>query len=291
MPPIKSGTPASLPLRKLIATILVLLIAGGVMSNLPAAVANPNTAGPPVVRIGTVLATPAPTATSVAVRFETDGPTHFLPYQAPYVPVTGDQVNVLWYAASGVTMAGIVLGGRAGQSGNLVPNGDFRSVDHLRPASNAIPPHMWSKYTAAGPAAVVSGVLNTQKQRQMLMLDAASSASSDNYVFSAAIPVKPGQLLEIDSMFDAFLGTNTSLTVQTRVGWFASATDVYPNFISESLIDSDVMTVNADFWQSGDITVPLSAAFARVAVRANYTNSGAGATYQLFVGQVSARFA
>lgn len=279
---------------QLITAALVLLIAGGLVSDLESVIASPNAApGGSVLRVGTVLATPQATATFVWVRMEDDGEPVPLRYQAPYVPVPGDLVNVLFSSPAGGAMNGTVLGGRAGQSGNLVPNPDFRAVNHLRPAADAEPPYMWYAYNASGPAAVCSAVLNTLRQRQMCMLDSNNLGSSDNYLYSSAIEVQRGQELEIDAMYDAFILGTTTLQVETRVAFYTLVEASYPEFVSEVVIAVDTFSGTGNFWQSGSTFVPTNPgiAYARVSTRANYTNGGGGSRYELFVGLISARAA
>lgn len=234
---------------------------------------SPTQPAQPGLHVAIVLGDPPPTATRVTVRiFDDDDPVE-LPYQAGYTPVPGDQVNVL--LLGGATQSGIVLGGRAGQAGNLVPNSDFGR--HAQPQIAATkPPYLWAAHTASGQVATVAGAFSSEYQRHMMLMAINTGTAGDNYAYSAAIPVTPAETLYVDAVADAlcFAPSPTTLTTRLVVGWFATASAVWPHQLSETEVASVVTDFAGGdpFWLTGSVTVPADAAFARVAIRASQTS-------------------
>lgn len=231
----------------------------------------------PVLRTGTVQASPPPTAKICWVRFGPDEDPLDLPYLAGYVPVAGDEVSAL-FAARG-TMQGIVLGGRQSQSGNMVINGNFyRAPILVFPPVNA-PPYHWFRYVASGTGALFCQVFKPSLMRFIGNVNQPSSpANSDTTIYSSAIPVRAGAAYSITTAGHASLFINSALTVQSRVAWFAEAAADYPNFISETQFGADTLAANSEtdiYHFTNATTAPAGAAYARVVMRHNHTSSGA----------------
>lgn len=254
------------------------------------ALAGPNAPPSVAARIGIVLASPAATATDVTVSI--DGQAHRFPFQAPYVPVAGDEVNVLLIGGSGSSMTGIVLGGRSGTSGNVVLNPRFEHAPQFpQPIATSLPYH-WTHYTASGQAATVAGQFDGSHIRPLLMIQHTTGLSGDQYVYSAAFPVTPGETLYADLVgdFTTFAGGlgQTTLTIELRLAWFVAAESAYPYTVSETLIDS--VTDTGDLtgaWLGASATVPATANFGRAMVRTNQT--GGNLLYHGEVGEISVR--
>jgi len=247
---------------------------------------NPATpAAVPALRIGIVQASPAPTATRVSVLVDEESSPIRVSYQAPYVPVAGDTVNVLLLGGS--TNSGIVLGLRSGQAGNLVPNSDFGR--HPQPQLTVSkPPYMWTQYTASGQVALVAGAFASTLLRHCMLMAITVSVTGVNYAYSAAIPVTPGETLYGDLVYMAtvFAGSPTTVTVSLRVAFFASETDDFPSSISESTLATQATNTpggepNAI---SGNVVVPSGVAFARAAVRVS--QAGGDLKYTIAVTNV-----
>lgn len=245
----------------------------------------PNPAAQPALRIGTVLDSPPVTSTTVWVEIFEGGDPVELPFQSGYVPVPGDLVNVL--LLGGANTAGIVLGGRAGQSGNLVLNGDFTRIRALQggvvPAG---PPHLWGQYLASGTGQVVA-LLQPDHQMPMLgMFD--NAASGTQYAYSAPFPVTPGETIKGDMVFDLVHVPTCSVTISLMVGWFNDRRTTWPAQLSEStLMASSALTFSTKQLLSGSAVAPALSSFARVAVKCVHTASGGG-QYSAYVGQVAA---
>jgi hypothetical protein len=244
---------------------------------------DPN--GPPqaVFRVGTVVASPPPTASVVWVQMGAGQDPVDVPYVSPYVPVAGDRVVIAWQTTNG-TLQGIVIGGQNGQAGNLVVNGEFRR--HPQPqVAVSKPPYQWAQYVASGQAAIVCGSFSSLLQRHVMIIAIGNGIAGVNYAYSAAIAVTPGETLYGDLVYDAlcFAASPTTLTVDLRVGWFANSSNVYPNFISESVLATqNTNVVGGDPWAiSGNAVVPSGATYARVGIRAS--QAGGNLNYTLRV--------
>lgn len=245
----------------------------------------PNPAAAPGLRIGTVLADPPPTAATVWVRIFEGGDPIELPFQAGYVPVTGDVVNVL--LLGGANSAGLVLGGRSGQSGNLVLNGDF---SRLRPLIGGVapvePPLLWGQYLTTGSGQVVA-LLDAEHQVPVLGLF-DNAASGTLYAYSAPIPVAAGETIKGDMAFDLTLNPTCTVTVSLVLGWFADSRTAWPNQLAETALDAtSALTFSTFQLLSGSAAVPAGATFARVGVKVVHTASGSG-QYTIISGGVQA---
>ena len=240
---------------------------------------NPPTAaaGAPSVRTGVVVASPAPTAATAWVMIDQNGEAFQMPYQAPYVPVAGDLVNVLMVGAD--AKSAIILGPKAGQAGNMVANGNFyRSAALDFPPVNA-PPYHWFRHVASGAAAVVCQTPHFSYHRLMMVFSAVGGVSSgDTYAYSSAIPVTAGATYNLRTLAQISTAVSTTVTAQSRIAWFSTAEAVYPNFLSENQFGSDVVPAgsNNGLYHAGSVAAPPSAAFARIALRADHVGSAVG---------------
>lgn len=269
-------------LALLLATLATFSL-GGASVGLADEVNPPNPAAAPVLRIGTVLASPAPTADKVSVRVFDGGDPLRLTYQTGYVPVAGDVVNVLMLGGS--TTAGIVLGGRAGQSGNLVVNGNFyRSATLDFPAVNN-PPYHWFRYVASGTAGLVCQVAHQSYQRLGMLVAEQTGASSDTSAYSSPFPVAAGLSYKLTTFGRASTFVGTPGTVQSKIAWFADATTDYPNFLSEQQFPGlgiDTVPANSfqDIYHYGTVTAPAGATNARIVLRSSFSaGSGINTTW------------
>lgn len=290
--------PAIVPIVGVVAVMLVTILGIGAvhMANIKSA----GTSGPsdPTSRTGTVVAVPAPTASLVWVDMGGPEPVD-LPYLNTYVPVPGDQVEVLFRSVNG-NMQGLVLGGRAGQSGNLIPNGDFRAQSQLSLATINTP-YMWNFYHASGGAAhsFVFGALDsvhTATSGQPVMIVTTDiQLASDDYAYSAAVQTHPGEKFSVDALWNVSTNSPPGCNIYLMAGFFAGAEDLWPAAMSTTVIDTDNLTSPVAVggftqWQSGQITVPAGANYVRIAMRGEVTGgSGLGGGYTLIVFQVQMR--
>lgn len=230
-----------------------------------------------VMRIGVVQATPAPTADLVSVLIFEDTDPIRVTYLAPYVPVAGDVVEV--FLLGGSAAAGIVAGGRAAQSGNMVVNPNFYRAPALEfPPVNS-PPYHWSRYVASGSAAVVCQVPYQPTQRLMMGVQATSGINSgDTYAYSSAIPVNAGSSYNARSMGVAVTNVSTALTVQSRVAFFSDAGIEYPSFIAETQFGTDAVGASSttNIFHAGSVTAPAGTTHARMILRQSNVGSAGG---------------
>src|SRR5581483_9916620 len=152
------------------------------------------------------------------------------------------------------------------------------------------PPAGWSAYNASGAAANVIGFLTTGHETPVMNINVTSNAANDNYVYSAAWPVSPGERYRMDATGTAF-SVNPSITIELRALWFASATDEMPTQISTTLADSiNLGAGGIDFGLGDGVNfpqVPDGAKFMRAAVRVIHS-AGAGGNYRIYVYSVQA---
>ncbi|MEV4416114.1 hypothetical protein, partial [Catellatospora sp. NPDC049609] len=180
--------------RARLLTALVVFFIGGLMAGeLARVVAPPSGLPQPTLRVGTVVNIPEePTSTHAWVQMVTGEDPIELPLSAGYIPVVGDEVNVLFLATAGSSQ-GLILSGRAGQAGNLVLNGHFQRSRRMGSSSNN-PPYHWTVVTLSGQAPVFNTYLGSSSGLPIAQLyDSPSSGAADHLVYSAAIPVTPGE--------------------------------------------------------------------------------------------------
>lgn len=217
------------------------------------------------MRIGVVQGSPAPQADYVWVLV--DGTSIQAAYFTNYVPIPGDRVVVTqdgtdWF----------VLGGRSGSAGNLVVNPDYRVFAQAQVALS-LPPYTWSHVRVSGTTSSVVCVAESSTLLIPIMLMANSIAgASDNAAASAAFPVTPGQTLTTDVPVSLSAGAST-LTVTSRLAFFAAAADVYPNFVSETTTGTASTTTSTTAWLTGTAVVPAGVTYARFVVRSVSTGS------------------
>jgi hypothetical protein len=248
------------------------------MPGLDETLAGPGGPAQPVVRIGTVVASPAPTAAVCWVEMAAGQPPIDMPFVTSYVPVAGDKVEVL-FASAGNSMQGIVVGGQASQSGNMVVNGNFYRAPLLDfpPINN--PPYHWFRYVASGNAGVVCQAIQQTYQRLVMVVQAVSGVSSgDTFAYSSAIPVVAGSSYKVTSIGVASTAVLTTLTLYSRIAWFADSVSVYPNFLAETQFGTDVVGASAtqNIYEFGTVTAPAGATFARFVMRNQHVGTGAG---------------
>jgi hypothetical protein len=260
------------------------------MPSLDQTLGGPSGPAQPILRKGTVVASPKPTATLCWVQFAPGEDPADLPYLNPYVPVAGDEVEVL-FASAGVSMQGIVLGGRAGQSGNLVVNGNFyRAPQLILPTSNT-PPYLWERYVASGTAANVCQIAHGTYQRLMGAVDVAGLISGDTRMVHAGFPVVTGETLSFTAFGEVFASANQTINSDLRVAWMANDRDPYPAAsVSETVLFTNPAFTNtiSKYYMSGTAVVPGGATHARVVIRVNHVGTTSGASATAYVAEVVA---
>jgi hypothetical protein len=232
----------------------------------------------PQLLIGTVVASPAPTADRVSVRIYDGVDPIRLPYQTGYVPVADDLVNVLLLGSG--NNSGIVLGGRQGQSGNLIVNGNFYRAPALKIPVVNYPPYHWSRYVASGTASPVCQIAHQTYQRLGMIISTPSGAAgSDTSAYSSPFPVVSNANYDFIAFGHLRTFTNSSATVESRIAWFADSAGDYPNFISEVSLGSDTKGASIDWDQyhyGTAVIPPAGATYARMVLRLSFISSGAG---------------
>jgi hypothetical protein len=230
----------------------------------------------PIVRVGTIQASPAPNGGTAWVKFVDTQPAVELPFITSYVPVAGDVVEASFLSSTGGTMQGLILGGKANQSGNLVINPNFYRAPILTfPPVNA-PPYHWYRYVASGTASIFCQVMRQSVMRFIGNISAPGGGlASETYVYSSAIPIKAGASYQLTAAGHASVFAGAALTVQSRVAWFGSATDDYPAFKSETQFGTDALgaVTETDIYHYGTLTAPAGVGFARVVMRQNWTGA------------------
>jgi hypothetical protein len=253
---------------------------------------RPSGPSDPISRTGTVVAFPVATAAIVWVNMGGPAPVD-LPYLTSYVPVPGDQVEVLFRSVNG-SMQGIVVGGRAGQSGNLAANGSFYAQRHPS-ASDLQPPYMWDSYHASGTGnPVLWGAFDPVAHRLAMVQMTNLQNADDFYSFSAAIPVNtaadaPGETFNVDALWYLSTASPPGVTVQLIVGWFQEVTDGWADAATTTTVMSlGPTTTPGSNWQSGSVTHPGGGVeYARVALRTVVTGgSGLGGGYIVWLHEM-----
>lgn len=276
----RSRTPMAVTVAVLAAYLL-----GGATVDISSALASSTSTPRPLVRTAVVQADPPPTASAVTVLID-GGDTHRLPYQTGYVPVPGDRVNVLLLSGSGAALSGIVLGGQAGQTGNLVINGDFTRI----PPASAVNtmPYLWGQYRVSGSTTAIYSLPLPAFMRPVMRFDSVSETAGENYAYTAPFSVVPGETINAEMLVKYDIFGTVTLNADLRLAWFANDTSVYPSQISDIAIATYTpFTSSGDAYYQGSATVPSGANFARVAVRVQHTCTG-GSFYSFDVGWVNA---
>lgn len=256
-------------------------------------IGGPNaSSGASIVRTGTVLASPAPTGSRVSVQVDRDGPLlPPMPYLASYVPKPGDLVWVLFAVTPGGSLSGLVLGGKAGQSGNLVMNGNFYQAPQLVLPSANNPPYLWERYVASGTGANACQAAHGVFQRLFGALDIAGNNSGDTRMVHAGFPVVAGETLTFTTFGSASVNASTTVTIYWRVAWMADDAKAYPDFISETALANTAALTNttSPFYLTNTATVPAGATHARVLVGGNHVSTPGGAYTAYFAEAVATR--
>ncbi|MEV4417032.1 hypothetical protein, partial [Catellatospora sp. NPDC049609] len=105
------------------------------------------------------------------------------------------------------------------------------------------------------------------------LYDSPSSGAADHLVYSAAIPVTPGEDITVAAATEAFVVTGTT-TLSLYVGWFTRSDQTWEQAASTSLLWSDFDTFPFVPDLGGTVVVPEGAAYARVAIRNQSTAAG-----------------
>lgn len=257
------------------------LVAGGTA----VAVAQPSVSGAQATTgtlHGTVVAEPAPTGTHVTVKVDGAG-VQTLPYLAPYVPGIGDVVAIS-AVSGGDNSSAVVLGGHSGRSGNLVVNGDFSRIPSLKSGG---PPHMWGAQRLSGKAVTVAAMIHPSFQKPGMVLASYPDLAGEIVGYSAAFPVKAGDVIRADSSMAIEVAGAISVAVELRVAWFADTNALFPQAIAQSTLYGLTYTEDGKALFEGQAAAPAGAAGARLAVRAKHSGA-AESQYDLFVGWVYA---
>lgn len=234
----------------------------------------------------TVLADPPASGTEVSVKLDS-GAVQRLPYVAPYVPVPGDRVAVS-VVAGGPNSSSVVIGGHSGRAGNLVVNGDFHAIP---PLMSRQLPYMWAVHRAAGRTTEALAMIHPKLHRPMAVLDngAKGEQVGDNVLYSAAFPVKPGEVIKADATVSIDLVQPASVAVDLRIGWFADPSAAYPKVLpnGEKVLYARTFDVDGEQLLEGSAAAPVGAAAARVAVRVRH-QTGPDGQFTLYLGYVYA---
>lgn len=236
--------------------------------------------------LGKVVAEPPPSGVAVSVDIPGIG-VQQLPYTAPYVPVVGDEVAIS-ELAGGTNVTRVVIAGQSGRSGNLVVNGDFHAVP---PLTSRLLPYMWGHHRAAGRNTEALAMISPTAHKPVAVLSSGAKleASGDNVLYSAAFPVKPGDVIKGDASMNVDLVQPCRVDVDLRIGWFADIAATYPNVLPQNgqkVLYARSFEVDGEQLFEGSGTAPAGAAAARLAVRARHQVAGEGGQYTLFIGHV-----
>lgn len=235
-------------------------------SPVASAVAPPVSQGEARLRQAVVQASPVPTADTVYVLIQGGAEVMGLPYPAGYVPFAGDVVQVLSISA-GATETAMVIAPVAGRSGNRILNAAFTVLGAI---TSGQPPDHWTHFRNTGPTTVIAtGQPVDAYEDPVLTIGGSSTLASDNYVYSAAIPVVEGQQYQLSAVGNVQIA-DPDVTCSILAMWFASATAVYPNTAASDTQAATVTpneAVDPDFVITGTVTVPAGVTHMRVSVR------------------------
>src|SRR5207244_1092630 len=114
------------------------------------------------------------------------------------------------------------------------------------------------------------------------------------YAYSAAVEAKPGDVFNVDTLWNAYVIFSPGLNVYTVAGFFAEAKDPWTSAISTTTVATNNLTGSGPQrnWQTGQISVPaigsgLTPRFVRIAIRAQVTGgSGLGGGYNLWIFEI-----
>lgn len=156
--------------------------------------------------------------------------------EAAYVqqsrPVVGDMVCVIRQGASW-----LVLGTSSATGGNAIQNPSFEEL-----AADGTPA-WWILYQVTNLAnwTVIEDADEAVEGTRLLEVVTRGAAVSTSITYSSAVPVVPGQTVELSVYANGYypsLNQNTS-GVQLRALWFADAFDLYPTTsAADTLVDS-----------------------------------------------------
>lgn len=268
---------------RLMVALLVFFLGGAVPGQLAQQIANPNGLATPTLRVGTIVGSPEQPTSSYAWVEMADGEDPIqMPLSAGYIPVVGDQVNVLFLAANG-SAQGLILSGRSGQAGNVVLNSHFTRSPRLG-GSGSNPPYHWSVLTLSGQAPAVTTSLGGSTGLPYVSLyDSPSSGAADHVFYSAAIPVTPGQVYGIEISCEAFVTPGTT-TLTSYVAWLSMPSQTWDQAESTTSIATDSDTLPYVPQLGGEVTVPDGITHMRIGIR----NASTAAGYITDIGAVEA---
>lgn len=181
-------------------------------------------------------------------------------------PEVGDTVTVMRQGASW-----FVVGTSSGTGGNTVDNPSFENVD------SSLFPTGWTLYAITGTPSMQSvdvGEDVAVEGSRVLEVVSDVGASSNNFVYSNAIAVAPGQMWELSAYVNARYPSDNPNTLDVAVWglFFANATDLYPT-TSDPDIQADTASNIAEtsIMQilRGTVTIPVNANFMRVGLRSS----------------------
>jgi hypothetical protein len=179
--------------------------------------------------------------------------------------VRGDVVQIL---ADGSRM---VIIGRLpqGQDGDTLFNGDFSRG--LRG---------WNVYNYGGTCSALVTDITTEVRAVRVQCVSLSTAPNTHLV-SQPMPVEVGQVWSVSAWVNGG-GASGEVAMDAYIGmsWFAGAEELYPSYISGDTIAASATSVNigTDWTElQGTVTVPSSAAYARMYLRSRRGTVGTGA--------------
>lgn len=227
-------------------------------SPIPAVLAAEN--GPwAQVRTGTVAEA---SATSVFVLV--GGTTIEAAFLTSYTPAAGHLVALLRQDSTW-----LCLGQIAGSGQNLVLNPGFEQSE---PGSQ---PASWFVADLVGVAEAVAVASPDAPEGAQYAQVISDSASSSSYLYSNAISVASGDVLNVSAFVMGIYPSDVAQDADAALValWFASTTDLYPTTSSPDIVVATLNDVPSGppFSQiSGQVTAPVEG-FLRLALRSNLT--------------------
>jgi hypothetical protein len=184
-------------------------------------------------------------------------------YLARYVtPVVGDLVAFVRQDSTW-----LVLDRLAGVGANAVLNFSFEDD-----GDSPFVPSNWTLYNIAGVGTAHPSNTGFAPAGIFELAVSSNGAVQDTYVYSAPIPVAPGQQWALSALASAVYPTATlNANAALYALWFANNTNLYPTTSSADTLVAQANNINAEPIHtslSGTVTVPAATNFLRVATRA-----------------------
>lgn len=257
--------------RPIIAAVaaVAVLIAGGVALTSSSAVAGVSESDSQI-RLGQVVSY---NASAISVRLS-GGDVQRFAYLRTYEPILGETVAVARQGSGWIVMGGLA----AMPPDNPVLNPSFESDP-----DGTTPPSNWGIYQAGAFSPTVdvqgsTGLVYADGARAVEVRNTTSAFSGITYIYSAPIPVQPGQRWSASALFSSDVGSTGAAEpadVSVLLTWYANATDVYPTTAAtDTVLGSDGTplgemsmwrTLRAGFEDTGSV-VPANATHMRVAL-------------------------